>query len=158
MASRPRVRPPRRTTTLLVLLALGATLLGAPLHLLFVRHAVCAEHGELLHVRGDLAEAAAHCGPHRAPAGPLSPADAIRTAAADTARAPRTLASSLPGGEGGHEVCELTFPRFEAFVLSRAPAGHVPAPRNAQAPPGDQTLEPRSFPLFRLAPKQSPPV
>ncbi len=108
-------------------------------HQFVVKHTVCAEHGELVHV-ADMA----HPG---------------ETAAAQsTARRP-SLASSNAAETHGHDHCLALVPRREKAVLGAA------QPTVANAGVGkplrhDRPTEVRGtqVALYRLAPKNSPPA
>lgn len=140
----------RRLLAAATLLVAFLAVLGGPLHMLVVRHAVCPEHGELLHVAAD------------APP-PLSCGLPSHGSAAERSRAGRGSEgpgyTGAPGGaEVEHTTCDVALLGRESFVPSAPSAGEVSAAPSVVAALGDQTLVHVSFPRFLLAPKQSPPA
>jgi hypothetical protein len=124
-----------------VTVAVALMLLGAQasqvLHELVVPHETCPLHGDL--VEGD---------------GHSDDGGASQLAAPARAR----LLAAADGALHGHDRCLATFGDTDAVesevaALTRAlpPAAALPAPPTASAAR-------RSVPLFRLAPKNSPPV
>jgi hypothetical protein len=116
---------------------LAALFLSAQLaswaHIALVPHASCAEHGELVH--GHL-DATLDAGEHDG--------------------AP-SVVPQAPGG-GGHEHCSLALarePRVPHLHDAHAAFVLVPAPQADDCPEDDGGA--RTFPLYLLAPKQSPP-
>jgi hypothetical protein len=109
-------------------------------HLLVVRHAVCPEHGELIH-------------PHEGDS--ASFADAVVSSGV----LPRVVIRASDGATDDHVHCPVAMHRRETAVLPpcastvapvRAPEIEVLALNTAPRPP--------SVALFRLAPKNSPPA
>lgn len=134
------VRPTRallaRCSALLVLLA-G---LAGPLHHLLVRHAVCAEHGEVLHVAdGPATEAPERVERFHHGDGPA-------------------LAAGTEAGRDAHCVCELALTQRESPASVAGPALVLPSAPAPVVALRAQTPFPRSFAQFLLAPKHSPPA
>ena len=134
--ARPRSLDGRWFPTALALVLVagqGATLA----HLAIVRHAYCAEHGELVDVGAESS----------APT-PASPEDATD----------HVLPGPASGSDGHeHEHCAVVGHRREAVLADRVgPAVTLHAPVEP-APPADVVVV-AVGPVFRLAPKQSPPA
>ena len=127
-------RPPTLLARCSVLLVLLAGLAG-PLHHALVRHAVCAEHGESLHV-GDAPSASAH--EHERSAGPSVVAGS--PAAAD------------------HAVCEIVLVQRESMPAPAIPALALAVAVRPIAAPPVRVERVESIARFLLAPKQSPPA
>jgi hypothetical protein len=123
-----------------VTVALAAICLGGQLssvaHLVQVGHVTCAEHGELVH----------------AEAGGAEPAPASDSAL------PAYAPVSAPPPAHGHEHCLVAGLRRDFCVIhDSAPAAVAPDERPIAGPEVDATRV-APFALFRLAPKNSPPV
>jgi hypothetical protein len=139
-----RVRRSSIATLLVAIGLVGAQVVGL-LHLVLVEHERCAEHGEMIEVRG---EVQIHAHAQR----PASPALAGARAAAVTA-----AETGSPAHD--HEHCLV--------LLGRRTSG-PPAPAAAiVASVGTSPIvvvssscvaAPRGPPLYRLAPKSSPPA
>jgi hypothetical protein len=130
----------RLTTWLGLLLVLNATI-GASLHFAVVQHAVCAEHGETVHVDSE------------------AMADALEEARHGHRHA--GIDDGLPGGaDGSHEHCAAIMVTREDIVISDVSGASItldvlPAPRLEVR---TDVTSPRGPPLLLLAPKTSPPV
>ena len=107
------------------------------LHFALVRHAVCAEHGELIHVDGVARFAYA-----RAPS--------------EVGRVLR--AAPAPSAEHEHEATLAVASAQVAGFVARAPAAIAPPASLEIVSPSVVTLPRASFALYRLAPKTSPPA
>ncbi|MGZ3446466.1 MAG: hypothetical protein ACXU88_12340 [Myxococcaceae bacterium] len=137
-----RTRAARLGAALLVCLFVVAQMASLA-HRATVRHVLCPEHGELLHVRGE------------GPSAQRSPAVWRSGSAERTIR--QALGESL--GTSEHDSCT-------AFELERRPFDtHLARELPALTPPPDlvrpvhehaQFIAP--LPLLRLAPKNSPPM
>jgi hypothetical protein len=139
-----RVLAPRRRAAGLALLLVAVQ--GAGLaHLLFERHEVCPEHGELVHAGDGHGAHGVHAPKALAPA-----ADSSGLAV----RAPHSSA-----GEHGDDHCDALATRRELAILPANSHGLLLA---AAVQPGgapassEARLEPRA--RYDVAPKQSPPV
>ena len=114
---------------------LAAQTLGVA-HLAVVRHVTCLEHGELT-----------HSGQTSVPTKDATPA-------------PRSLAApqraDLSAAADNHEHCLVCATRKE-FVAERA-AQSLALPQRVSSPPVAPPEPGSSQPLFRLAPKTSPPA
>lgn len=130
----------RLTTWIGLILVLNATV-GASLHFAIVQHAVCAEHGDTVHVDSQ------------------AMADALEEARHGHRHA--GIDESLPGGaDGSHEHCAAIMVTREDAVISGVSAGPqaldpLPAPHLEAL---TEVTSPRGPPLLQLAPKTSPPV
>lgn len=111
-----------------------AAQLSAFEHRLRVQHAVCAEHGEEIHVEAE---------PSRA-----------QTAAFDEV-SPRAVAP-----EHGHDHCSALLARREDLALVAGPVVALPEGRTIEraARPARVASASSSVALLRLAPKNSPPA
>jgi hypothetical protein len=119
---------------MLALVLVGAQ--GATLaHFAIVRHAYCSDHGELIHP-----DAAPHT-----------------HAASHGSRAPGLYASDEEGRGHEHDHCILRGHRREVALSAPAATTLIAAERHASVPAAVAAI-PRASPLFRLAPKQSPPA
>ncbi|HVJ15767.1 MAG TPA: hypothetical protein VM686_10000 [Polyangiaceae bacterium] len=133
MKPAPRVGAWLRLLAGFLLLQLAGAQLWPALHHALIRHAVCAEHGEFVHVEAH----ADH-------------------AASDAGKTPAVSASE--DGDDAHDHCQLppglhdpaAEPAEPPSVLTSTSTGAAPsaAPSEALA---------RSIPILSLAPKQSPP-
>jgi hypothetical protein len=126
-----------RSSVLTGLLALGLVgAQGASLaHFALVKHAYCAEHGELIHPDAD----------YRAP--PARPRSSK----------PSLYATEAVEYAHGHDHCALAGQRRESALPARAFALPVDGAGRVDAPLA-LAWTPFSGPRFRLAPKQSPPA
>jgi hypothetical protein len=130
-------------TRALALAAASCCLLGHGTnltHFLFVRHAICAEHGDLVHA-GEASEhaAAAHAG------------------LATAAPALQTMPTSEPAH--GDEHCAIVSDRREHALRSSSQELHAPAAADlAQSVAARAAPRAAVVPIFLLAPKSSPPV
>jgi hypothetical protein len=124
----------------LVLLSVGGQVAGVA-DLLLVRHAVCAEHGELIHVA-----AAQDAG---------SPRDGVKVGAASAGyheAEPREV-------NDGHDHCGVSALRRERITLAKARAELLGASITCiEAALVARMAAPASFDLLLLAPKSSPPA
>jgi hypothetical protein len=129
------------TWTLAALLLFGN--LGGALHLALVQHAICPEHGELIHVSADTLA----CAP-----APIAP-----TRAAESGTP--LLRKGLPPARDQHEHCAQGIPiRQSSLVLQAAPAWRT-VPCECSRPQERETSAPlASIPRILLAPKHSPPA
>lgn len=138
-------------------LAIAATLAFAQLapagHDLLVRHAVCAEHGERTHA--DAGDPQALAAPARdalgaiplaRPSGSLPPA----------LRAPSVRSSSDARATDEHDHCRTLVLRGRVVPAHREIA--VPRPDAPPAASPERDPAPPSIAVYRLAPKNSPPV
>lgn len=111
-------------------------------HIVLVRHARCAVHGEVIHV----SDGADHSSPdHAAPAAPSSHGAAtIAHAASDHA-------------EDAHDTCRFVGDRRDAVLATPPALAALPAyaPAATIAPAAAARLP--QVALYRLAPKLSPP-
>lgn len=125
-------RSPRPVVLACSLLLLATQALGVA-HELTARHTVCADHGEVIEGEG------AHLEAKVAPAAPS--VDAATAAAA----------------EASHQHCQLVATR-DARLPALQPSAALLLPRVPLAQPAWK-VSPRAAaePLFRLAPKSSPP-
>lgn len=121
---------------LLALLALGGQLLGTA-HLLLMPHAVCAEHGELIHLHdGVAAEDAAH---HESPV---------------------TTQLSVPEAAeaDAHEHCLASALRRDQLALYEAPSTLILVSASQAVARVERSVHaPKSVAILLLAPKSSPP-
>lgn len=110
------------------------------LHMVLVRHTICAEHGELVEQPARGAGAAVVA----------SLTDAERTNAAATQGTSETY---------GHDHCTVCAQRRERAVLQQASEAVVPPPGDAVALlAGVATQVTRTCPIYLIAPKNSPPA
>jgi len=127
-----RSRPSLARTAALAALVFVATSLLSSAHEAAVQHVVCAAHGELSHV-----SLAAVGGP-------------VRDAAV------------RPGGSAAldeHDHCVLASAMRESKAAPRAPAiAAAPIATPAPRGPAIAVAAPRTTPLYRSAPKTSPPA
>jgi hypothetical protein len=109
-------------------------------HLIFVTHAKCKEHDELVH-----ADPRRHTGPSTQYAPTLGKSEHISTSG-------KSDSESV-----NHEHCLLLFkhPKFAFAKAISAPFAHSTTP--ILAPDGD-SVSPFVLPLYLFAPKNSPPV
>ena len=135
----PRPLAPRRALGVVALILLIViSQFGALLHLSLAKHAVCPEHGELVHV--DVHGLEAQAAPSDERPGAYDPAGPIRS--------------------DEHDHCAVAVIRDEpgicpkAFVLRAPPAGAV---ASSVATPVECVRTP-GVATYLLAPKQSPPV
>jgi hypothetical protein len=139
----------------LLVLAFVVGQVGSFVHAAFERHAVCAEHGEIVHVPHDLPEHG-----HVAPGVP-----GLRGTlglAAERAQAPRDLDAlrdgSTAGEEHAHEHCYLCPVSREP--LAPGPSGDAIAAVMPAAVPLSlpAVVATSDRPRYIIAPKTSPPV
>jgi hypothetical protein len=111
-------------------------------HMAVVRHVACSEHGELVH-----ADEGRTAGPAR------------HTASESDSALPRLAPVPTPPSAHGHDHCLVTTLRRERGVLPQQShlAGVAPAEQRLVGD-GRDVPPVASFALFRLAPKNSPPV
>ena len=130
-----RLQRQRRGALTLVFAFLLAQLAGF-VHLAFEQHAVCAEHGELLHVADSGALPAQETSEH--PVGPVANGDA-------------------EGSEHGH--CGVLPAVQQKHKPAAGPLAHsfAPAALVLYAPSSSEVAH-AAVPLLLLAPKQSPPA
>jgi hypothetical protein len=132
--SRRDVTHGRWLPALLAVALVGAQ--GAALaHFAIVRHAYCPEHGELIHPDAE----------RHAPA------------ASHASKLPGLSASDEEGRGHEHEHCILRGHRREASLSAPAATALITAERHAPVLAA-VAAAPAASPLFRLAPKQSPPA
>ncbi len=117
-----------------------STQFGSLAHLAFVRHGVCAEHGDLVHTFGDASEQ-----------------HAVDTEGQGIDSASR---GTQTGGDGdAHDHCTLaTTARDGALIGAQAPAARTLAPTAAPRTPDSQLDRSIERARYRLAPKTSPPA
>ena len=144
-AALPITCPLRRISTAGLALLLVAVQGAGLAHLLFERHEVCPEHGELVHA-GD-----AH-GAHGAQA--LTALAAAADSGGLAVQAPNASA-----GEHGDDHCGALATRRELAILPASSHGLI-LPPGVQPGSAPASLEARHEPRARydVAPKQSPPV
>lgn len=128
----------RRTAfAALVLFFVGS--IASSLHMALVRHAVCAEHGEVVH---------------------LAPADATPVCGASAQAHPGSVWSPAPSAsEDGHDHCTIaaqTRVRGMAWTPYRAAPQSEPEVVARDCAPGPARVP--GFSRLFLAPKHSPPV
>ena len=125
----------RRTKTLAALVALFCVGSQASnvLHLLLVRHGVCLQHGELIHEE-DTSRAV--------PLGSDDPA----------------VSGGTDAGEHGDEHCGALGDNRVRAIRPETPAANATSIPAIEAAGAAQAVVLRSLPLFRLAPKNSPPI
>jgi hypothetical protein len=135
-----------RTTLRVFALLVAAVCLSARIasfaHLLLVPHAVCPEHGELIHV-GEADEHAA-------------PAAVTRRAAHETS----VSGTERADASHGHDHCTLLSDRGGQLALCPPPTALAPPPWSDQTAPACLAVRGHalSISLLLLAPKNSPPV
>ncbi len=138
------LRPCRSTSRLPAMLIASLVVLGhvsGSAHLLFSRHAICPEHGEIIHLDEEISSA--------------TPVAAVAKSSA------ASLASSadVRSAEYSHDHCLVASYRRERVTLSSPPTSLWIASLSVR---GVYLLQdvPRSplVALFRLAPKNSPPA
>lgn len=128
---------PLRALSLLVALLLAASSLSQVAHFMLVRHAFCAEHGELLE---------------------LSPASAAAEPSSAGGDDRQTRATGSERGEE-HDHCQL-LARGQREQLAILPTTVTVAPAQVSAPLAVTATSALSFdqlPRWLLAPKTSPP-
>jgi hypothetical protein len=141
-----KTRParPARTRRILALVLLCLCLAGQLsgfAHLVTVQHAVCPEHGEVVH------------GPPGGSEVALAPALALG------GQLPALSPSSAPAAGHEHDHCLLLSQRRGQAVPEPAPRPVRNAAQPARQVPGREVACcARSIALLRLAPKNSPPV
>jgi hypothetical protein len=109
-------------------------------HFLFVRHAICAEHGDLVHA-GEASQHGTAAHPELAIAAPALQA--------------------MPTSEPAHgdEHCAIVSDRREHALRASSQALHAPALTDAAlSAAGREASRGAPIPIFLLAPKSSPPV
>jgi hypothetical protein len=133
-----RIRRTSPIAFLVVVVYLFGSLL-ADVHHAAVEHEVCAEHGELVHVDGHVAETAAH--------------DDLETSEDAPA-----IHSSDPAGEAGHEHCALLLGRTEESIPDVTPVLVTRTLLETSSALPTNEVHRAHEDLVRLAPKQSPPA
>ncbi|MFN0242459.1 MAG: hypothetical protein ACKVWV_06150 [Planctomycetota bacterium] len=134
----------RRLGTLACAVMFLWTNIATSVHMLAVRHAVCPDHGEIVHVAVDAASGHTHA--HDDSAHPNEHSSRAHAAEISTALE-----------EQAHDVCGFattarpTSPPSKHFVSVARPHAHVALDSLASAP------RRASFALILLAPKHSPP-
>lgn len=145
MATRPGARLSTRRTvrgsTVAALFVLGLAQLCALLHAFVVPHSVCPEHGEAVHV---------------------SARELAGRGSAAVVGGPR-LVAARPGAEVEaspveHEHCSVSRHRTEQVALQRGRGMVVAQQRAASDLAPLPLLRPGPVPLYRVAPKSSPPA
>lgn len=138
MKRSPTGRPfPRLGMTWLAGVVLVAQL-ASTAHLAVVRHALCLEHGEYVHAEASTGEAV------RVPVHSLAPGLTDGTAALSS--------------EEAHDHCGVLAHRRDP-QLAAGPAAQVAVEvRETPSVPGTERAPLTTAELFRLVPKQSPPV
>jgi len=114
-------------------------------HLGLVRHVTCPEHGELVHADGDALDAAAGA------------ARSQRSQLSEDALPSYGDVPSLPSGHG-HDHCLVTTLRRDHLAHQPSHAAVVAQPEQSIASHAGGDEPSAAFALFRLAPKNSPPV
>lgn len=130
-----------------------AAQLGSAAHFLAVRHGVCPEHGELVHL--EPGEGATHVSAVEAALG------ARAIAAADADAGPGLDRAGARAKVEADEHCPTAAaPRREEHALAAVAAGVAPPPHRAvvRTSRGQVEAGARSLELLRLAPKSSPPA
>jgi len=110
-------------------------------HLLFSRHAICLEHGEIIHLDEEISSAT-----------PVAPVAKSRSAA--------SVASSadVRSAEYSHDHCLLVSQRRERATLSPPQISLCAASLSVGVSLPQDVPRPPWVALFRLAPKNSPPA
>lgn len=140
------IRPPLGSVSrLLAALIASLVVLGhisASAHLLFSRHAICPEHGEIIHLDEETSSATL-----------VTPVAKTDSAA--------SFSSRTDGQSAGHshDHCLLISHRRERATLSLSQISLcVATPRVGGAYLPQDVPRPPSIAIFRLAPKNSPPA
>jgi hypothetical protein len=144
----PAVHTRRRQSFALALASLWTlALLGGQLHRLEQPHAVCAEHGELVHAgSGSIGGSA------------TAAAGQVRPGSADAAQAEVRGLPSAAGARADvhHDHCQVVSPLTPQPVPS-TPAVASPDPARSAVPAAAVAAARPAGRLFALAPKTSPP-
>jgi hypothetical protein len=136
-----RSRSARRHLAAALVLCASTGQLGNLAHLAVVRHAVCLEHGELVHADDERIRPSGHARDKRE--------------SANASLQPRSDSSAAHG----HDHCGATAHQRE-FALPRAPCCEgvaLPAASGVDSIV-ERPAQNASWAIFRLAPKASPPV
>lgn len=110
--------------------------LAAASHLVLVRHAACPEHGDLLH--GGAVHGQRHSGADQG--------------------SPAFRAGAVGDGDEEHDHCSLACDRRKLAIAAMTGCVLAAQLSGAQACPVRFARGKPGVPLFRLAPKQSPPA
>ncbi|MBX7101014.1 MAG: hypothetical protein K1X89_25080 [Myxococcaceae bacterium] len=137
-APRQALQVSRRFAALMTGVLLVAGQLSSLAHFALVRHARCAEHGELVHAQGE---------------------GALTSAAPRASPGPAVQARALAEESHGHDHCVLGIARRSGALIPVQPALTLTAPHDAgvMTAPVSHPAGP-SVALLRLAPKSSPPA
>jgi hypothetical protein len=124
--------------TLVVALALLGAQTSGFLHILLVEHERCGEHGEMVE---------AHHRPPPSPAPLITPSDGTSASA-----------SGSPSVTHDHDHCLVLLDRRASAPLAGPAQLAITVESRTVSAPVRATGAPRGPPLYRLAPKNSPPA